>query len=48
MTLSKFTEILRPPSSPKVIENAGKVLPPLSQLTGTDFKIFVTGLTHVP
>ena len=47
MTLSKFIVILRPPLSPKVIENTGKVLHPFSQLTGTDFKIFITGLRYV-
>ena len=45
MTLPKFIEVLRPPPSPKMIENTCKVLHPLSQLTGTDFNIFVTRLT---
>ena len=48
MTLSNFIDILRSPSSLKVIENTGKVLHPLSQLTGTDFKIFVTGVIYLP
>lgn len=48
MILSKFTEILRSPPSPKVIERTGKVLHPLSQTTSIDFKVFVTGLTYVP
>ena len=48
MTFSKFIEILKPPGSPKVVKNAGKMLHPLSHLTGIDFKIFITRFTHVP
>ena len=48
MTFSEFIEIFRSPSSPKVIENAGKVFHPLGQLAGINFEIFVTVVAYIP